>query len=387
MKPSYSTLKSLWPNASEALLRGLLKTWDEMVATADLTTSRRLKHFFGQISEECRGGSVLTENLNYTTPARIKQVWPSRFNLATAAMYIRRPQALANKVYNGRMGNRPNSNDGWDMRGRGVKMITGRDMYEKYGIVDDPDKASDPEYAFILAAKIWRDKRCNEAADRDDVRGVTLKINGGTTNLSNRIEWTKKWERVFAPVAADGSLRLGDEGPKVLIVQQRLKELNYQPGRPDKKFGTETQKAVLDFQARNNLPTTGVVDRRTNDALFDEDAVARVVSEARASATVAELREDGSQTIATADQIKAAGVGLGVLGGANEAGVLEKAKGLLDETSVVREVISTGQEMVMWAMGYWPFWLILAGFLFYRYGHLIQKMRLSSHRKGEDLSR
>ncbi|PWL18811.1 chitinase [Falsochrobactrum shanghaiense] len=89
------------------------------------------------------GGKMqpLRENMNYTTAAQIKKTWPSRFSTVAAAQpYVRNPQALANKVYGGRMGN-IGANDGWRFRGRGLVQITGRDNYKKYGLGDAPEKA------------------------------------------------------------------------------------------------------------------------------------------------------------------------------------------------------------------------------------------------------
>lgn len=94
----------------------------------------------------------VTENLNYTTVKRIRQVWPSRFpSDAHARPYVRNPEGLANFVYNGRLGNRPGSNDGWSFRGRGLAQVTGRANYEKWRIADNPDKALElPTAARIL---------------------------------------------------------------------------------------------------------------------------------------------------------------------------------------------------------------------------------------------
>lgn len=73
------------------------------------------------------------ENLSYSA-GRLRQVWPNRFPTLTAASrYARQPRALANKVYNGRMGNRVSSDDGWLYRGNGLGQITGRDNHQKWG--------------------------------------------------------------------------------------------------------------------------------------------------------------------------------------------------------------------------------------------------------------
>lgn len=89
------------------------------------------------------GGKMqpIEENLTYTSAARIRQVWPSRFaTVQSAQSYVRNPQGLANKVYGGRMGN-TGANDGWLYRGRALAMITGKDNYKKYGLGDNPDAA------------------------------------------------------------------------------------------------------------------------------------------------------------------------------------------------------------------------------------------------------
>lgn len=91
----------------------------------------------------------VVENLKYSSAARIRTVWPSRFPTdASAQPFVNNPQLLANKVYGGRMGN-----DGWTYRGRGFVQITGRDNYERAGkkllasLVNKPELATDSRIA------------------------------------------------------------------------------------------------------------------------------------------------------------------------------------------------------------------------------------------------
>ena len=153
----------------------------------------RAAHFLAQVLHES-GGLVHTEESLWYRAERLKAVWPRRFpTIAAAQPYAGNPQALANHVYNGRMGNAEGSNDGYNFRGRGLIQITGRDMYERIGemlevnLVDDPDQVIGALCAVPVAAAVWEIKGCNEAADEDDVRAVTLKINGGLIGFEERV--------------------------------------------------------------------------------------------------------------------------------------------------------------------------------------------------------
>lgn len=66
-------------------------------------------------------------------------------------------------------------------------------------------------------------------------------------------------------------LEKGDHGEKITDIQNRLNELGYSAGTVDGIFGNGTQEAVKAFQKNANLETTGAVDYKTYDMLFDEE--------------------------------------------------------------------------------------------------------------------
>ncbi|MBO5536351.1 MAG: peptidoglycan-binding protein [Clostridia bacterium] len=65
----------------------------------------------------------------------------------------------------------------------------------------------------------------------------------------------------------------GDRGPLVSALQSRLKELGYYTIRVDGIFGSGTQRAVRNFQARNGLSVTGIADVTTQNVLYSSSAI------------------------------------------------------------------------------------------------------------------
>jgi putative chitinase len=134
------------------LIAGIARSLKTVLANYQITTPLLVAHVMAQISHECGAGRDVVENLNYKA-ARMMQVWPKRFpTLSSAAPYAGNPRALANKVYNGRMGNAQNSDDGWIFRGRGAAQTTGREGYQRLAkvtgldVVGDPDLVLSPEH-------------------------------------------------------------------------------------------------------------------------------------------------------------------------------------------------------------------------------------------------
>lgn len=200
MELTPSQLAKHWPNAGTALWNGVAAASAAVFAKYEIDTPLRVAHFMAQISHESAGGSRLVENLNYSAQ-RLMEVWPKRFpTLLVATPYERNAKALAIKVYGSRLGNRPGTDDGWTYRGHGLIQLTGLDAYvaikqaSGLDIVTSPEIASAPESCLEIAAALWAWKKINPYADDDDLRRVTLLINGGYVGMNARAAWLKTWK-------------------------------------------------------------------------------------------------------------------------------------------------------------------------------------------------
>jgi putative chitinase len=184
-------LQRHWTNAAPALLQGMANT-SGVLGQLGINTPLRLAHFMAQISEECGNGIEMTEKLNYSA-GRMMQVFPRRFpDMASTVGFANNERAFGDKVYNGRMGNRVGTDDGFNFRGRGCLQVTGRDNYTAIGkscglpLVDNPDLAIDPQNVLLIAGTEFVKLGCLEECDRDDVVQVAARVNLGhrTTNPS-----------------------------------------------------------------------------------------------------------------------------------------------------------------------------------------------------------
>lgn len=161
-----------------------------------------IQDFLGQILHESAGLTVLAENLNYLTAARLCAVWPIRFpSELVAAPYVRNPEALANLVYGGRMGNLDRG-DGWTYRGRTPLQITGRANYVMVGnlVGQDldvmPELLEQPHFALEACIAWWE----NVIPDSilGDPQKVTQRVNGGLIGLADREQLTAAASRALA---------------------------------------------------------------------------------------------------------------------------------------------------------------------------------------------
>tara|TARA_R110000823_G_C15932016_1_gene499576 strand:- start:1716 stop:2333 length:618 start_codon:yes stop_codon:yes gene_type:complete len=155
-------------------------------AQFDISTPARVAGFVAQCRVESGDFARLEEGLYYTTPERVRAVFPSRVpSLADAAKLCRNPQALANRVYAGKIGNGDESSgDGWRFRGRGLKQLTGRANYAEAqralgrSYLTSPDLVAQPEDACLTAAWFWASVKGNMLADSAQWDAITRAVNG-----------------------------------------------------------------------------------------------------------------------------------------------------------------------------------------------------------------
>jgi len=159
----------------------------------------RGSHFLGQLVHESGTFRYTEENLNYSTKS-ILAVFGKYFDSESEAESCsRNPQALADRVYGGRMGN---DGQGYLWRGRGFLQCTGKNNYSQFAadmnlseVMEDPDLVATK---YPMESAIWFFKRnklwdiCDEGVNDDTIERLTKRINGGYNGLKHRKEETKK---------------------------------------------------------------------------------------------------------------------------------------------------------------------------------------------------
>jgi len=259
----------------------------ELLPKYGITTERRVAHFLSQCAHESAGFRKLEENLNYSEKA-LRAVFGRYFGdapKADAAEYARNPEMIANRVYNDtyrkyKMGN-VNEGDGWRFRGRGLKQLTGRYNYTKFGesIGKTAEEAAEyvatPAGAIESACWFWDTTKLNEIADTDNVVKMTKKINGGNIGLEGRQKRYAHALKVLGMDADDlgtdeghidvddiGVLRKGCKGEGVKMMQEALGI------GADGDFGPGTERALKQWQMSNGLVADGIAGPATLEKLL-----------------------------------------------------------------------------------------------------------------------
>lgn len=174
----------------------------------EITSAGRCAAFLAQVAHESGGFRHVLENLSYSAE-RLMAVWPKRFpTIASTSGYARNPQALANRVYAGRLGNgNEASGDGWRYRGRGLIQLTGRANYREAGegigraLEAQPELVERRDIAALTACWFWHSRGCNALADQGTESAfetITKRINGGTHGLEDRRGYWRKAKNMLA---------------------------------------------------------------------------------------------------------------------------------------------------------------------------------------------
>ena len=258
---------------------------NEMLPAYEINTPQRIAGFVSQCAHESMDFRVLEENLNYKE-ATLLRVFPRYFGAgkANAAEYAGNPQKIANYVYmdknrskGGALGN-VKENDGWAMRGKGLKQVTGRANHEAFGKTVGMTAEQAAEYlltkkgALESALWFWNSRNLNAVADTGDVAKLTKIINGGDIGLSDRQARYSKAMAVLtgdtpkaahsAPQSASVTLRSGSGGDMVKRVQAALGMT------ADGDFGPSTEAAVKKWQSANGLTPDGIIGPQSMQKMF-----------------------------------------------------------------------------------------------------------------------
>ena len=255
-----------------------------------INTERRAAHFISQCAHESNNFRSLQENLNYSEKA-LNAVFGRYFGAPpkrNAAEYARNPEAIANYVYMDefskyKMGN-VNEGDGWRFRGRGLRQLTGRHNYTKFGesigitAEEAADYVATEKGAVESACWFWDTNKLNSIADTDDVVKMTKKINGGNIGLADRqARYAKAMEVFGSPVSLvedNGDddfdvddidvLRKGCRGEGVKMMQEALGI------GADGIFGPGTERKLKEWQTSKGLVADGIAGPATLGELLGD---------------------------------------------------------------------------------------------------------------------
>ncbi len=166
-------LKRIMPNALSSNINKYLPYLNELMPKFGITTQLRKAHFLAQVAHE-------SGELRYNT------------EIASGKAYDTGRLAIA-------LGNTPAADgDGQKYKGRGLIQLTGTTNYRKFNfylhdvlkeetdVLQNPEKVAEPRYAVMTACWFFKTSGCLALADKDDVRSVTKRVNGGYNGLKSR---------------------------------------------------------------------------------------------------------------------------------------------------------------------------------------------------------
>jgi putative chitinase len=167
-----------------------------------------MAHFLAQAFHETGGLTIERESGLYSARRLLEIFGVGRHSAAItpgeARIIARNGPAIFERVYG--LGNprkakelgNTQPGDGYKYRGGGILQTTGRANYRRMGKKCGVDFETYPE--FVLSAEHalkpalaeWSEGHLNVAADNDDIRTITRRINGGYNGLADRQAWLRR---------------------------------------------------------------------------------------------------------------------------------------------------------------------------------------------------
>jgi len=179
----------------------MYKKYKSLLDRYGINTPLRIAHFMAQIEHES-GLKPISENLNYSVIGLLGTFEKYFESTGIAIDYARKPEKIASRVYANRMGNgNEASGEGWRYRGRGFIQITGKENYFNLQVDTDlpllknPDLLLEEANAMLSACWFWKKKGLNSLADKDLIKAITKRINGGYNGIEHRKELLTKWKK------------------------------------------------------------------------------------------------------------------------------------------------------------------------------------------------
>jgi putative chitinase len=271
-------IKKLAPTSKDEIVIPLVEYLNKHMSKYDVDNYLRVCHFLAQAAHESASFRTLEEY-------------------------------ASGEAYEGRkdLGN-THKGDGIRYKGRGIFQLTGRANYAKIGKVigidleNNPELAEFPEVSVLTALEYWKSRSLNALADKDDVEGITRKINGGLNGFEDRKKYLSKIksilpknfkfepeksilsikEEVIIPVVQEEELppdpidpiippivvaRKGESSFYIIDLQKMLNKKGANLF-VDGIFGSKTEQAVISFQTKYGLKVTGTIDTDTLNKLM-----------------------------------------------------------------------------------------------------------------------
>jgi putative chitinase len=264
-------IKKLAPTSKDEIITSLVEYLNKHMPKYDVDNYLRVCHFLAQAAHEAAAFRTLEEY-------------------------------ASGEAYEGRkdLGN-TRKGDGVRYKGRGIFQLTGRANYRDIGkkigmdLENNPELAESPEVSVLTALEYWRSRNLNPLADKDDVEGITRKINGGLNGFEDRKKYLSKIkgilpkdfsfeteknvlpiEEVVVPEIQEElppdpinpivpPIVVARKGESSFYIIDLQKMLNRKGANLfiDGIFGPKTEQAVKDFQAKYGLKVTGEIDTDT----------------------------------------------------------------------------------------------------------------------------